>query len=125
MHIDAGASTLFDEESMADSESDMEDVEDLQQADGRVDMVVVDRAWGDQESYVSPSDEVQTQNSETEKLPGDGDVEYVMNEPITTSNKWRLSDTLRWPVWLRVRKFMCAAFSDERLEHIYAEVHDQ
>ncbi|KAF8727525.1 hypothetical protein AX14_007338 [Amanita brunnescens Koide BX004] len=121
MHIDAGASTLFDEESMADSESDMEDVEDLQQADGRVDMVVVDRAWGDQESYVSPSDEVQTQNSETEKLPGDGDVEYVMNEPITTSNKWRLSDTLRWPVWLRVRKFMCAAFSDERLEHIYAE----
>ena len=126
-HIDAGtSSTVFDHGSVAESHSDIEDGEDLQQENGQVDMIVVDRAWGDQESYASLLEhEVHAQKSETEKPSGDGDVERVMNELFATSNKWRPFDTLRWPVWLGARQFFCTTFPDERLEYMYAEVPNQ
>lgn len=125
-HIDTGTSNIFDQGSVTESHSDIGDGEELQQENGQVDMIVVDRAWGDQESYASPLEhEVHVQKSETEKPSGHGDVERVMNELITTSNKWRPLDTLRWPVWVGARKFFCTTFSDERLEHMYAEVPNQ
>ena len=125
-HIDAGTSAVFDQEIAAENRSDIEDGEDLRQENGQVvDMIVVDRAWRDQENASPLEHEVHAQKPETEKPSGDSDVERVMNELITTSNKWRPFDTLRWPVWLGARKFFCTTFSDERLEHMYAEVPNQ
>lgn len=124
--IDTGSSTVLGEESMVESNSDMEDGEDLRQENGQVDLIVVDRAWEDSESCISQLDHDNAPKSEVEKLPGDGEVERMpMNDPFTTSDKWRAFDSLRWRAWLGAHNFFFSSFSDERLEYQYSEVRNQ
>jgi hypothetical protein len=126
-HIDAGSSTVLGEESMVESNSDCEDGEDLRQENGQVDLIVVDRTWEDSESCISQLEhDIHAPKSEAEKPPGDGEVDRVlMNEPFTTSDKWRAFDNFRWRAWLGTHKVFFSSFSDERLEYQYSEVRNQ
>ena len=123
-HLDLSSSpstsSILVDESM-ESNSDIEDDDSFPQENGEVDQIVVDRAWADEESSFSQSEHViQTQRPETERKVYE--VEHVVDASAAVSNKWYPLGTLRWRIWRGLTKFFCTTFSDERLEHFYAEV---
>ncbi|KAF8621809.1 hypothetical protein AX15_007483 [Amanita polypyramis BW_CC] len=116
------SSSILVDESIVESNSDVENEEKLQQENDEVDQVVVDRAWTDEESSFSQLEYViQAQKLDTEKQAYDGEVEHVVGAPVPVSNKWYPLGTLRWRIWRGLIKFFCTTFPDERLEHVYAE----
>ncbi|KAK2464012.1 hypothetical protein APHAL10511_003956 [Amanita phalloides] len=116
------ASSVFSEDNVAESNLDTEDEEDLPQEDGEVNQVVVDRIWEDDESSVPQSEHgIQAQKPETERQPNDAETDLATSEPTVACNKWDLFCTLRWRVWVGMRKFFCPSFSEEHLEYMYAE----